>query len=167
RYASILECLEDLTDVLTMERQPLELESMEEVAARLKEEDRLKVIALISEYSKVLTDGKIASQSTKAAYDTCVDRDKVASSLVTKIKVELKEFQEKNKGNRAERDKVLAKLERRSEEIETLRGSTKTQLKELYPQITRRIDKLADLGMDMEQIVDTLGTQGAGLSFDE
>ncbi|KAH9302081.1 hypothetical protein KI387_013664, partial [Taxus chinensis] len=66
-----------------------------------------------------------------------------------------------------ERDKVLAEVERKSEAIETLRGSIKARLKELYPQITRRMDKLKYLGKEMEKIVDTLGTQGIGLSFDE
>ncbi|KAH9294372.1 hypothetical protein KI387_040426, partial [Taxus chinensis] len=67
----------------------------------------------------------------------------------------------------AERDKVLAEVEKKSEVIEALRSSIKARLKELYPQITRRMDKLMDLGKEMEQIMDTLGTQGAGLSFDE
>ncbi|KAH9291756.1 hypothetical protein KI387_043057, partial [Taxus chinensis] len=31
----------------------------------------------------------------------------------------------------------------------------------------RRMDMLEDLGKEMEKIVDTLGTQGIGLSFDE
>ncbi|KAH9315527.1 hypothetical protein KI387_024154, partial [Taxus chinensis] len=67
----------------------------------------------------------------------------------------------------AERDKVLAKVERKSEVIEALRSSIKAWLKELYPHITRRMDTLKDLGKEMEKIVDTLGTQGIGLSFDE
>ncbi|KAH9294146.1 hypothetical protein KI387_040637, partial [Taxus chinensis] len=127
----------------------------------------LRVVALIAEYSKVLAEVKVTAQSAEATYDTCTDRDKVASTLVTTLEVELKEFQEKNKGNRAERDKVLAKVERKSEAIETLRGSIKARLKELYPQITRRMDTLEDLGKEMEKIVDTLGAQGIGLSFDE
>ncbi|KAH9316354.1 hypothetical protein KI387_024981, partial [Taxus chinensis] len=74
---------------------------------------------------------------------------------------------EKNKGNRTERDKVPTKVEKKSEAIEALRSSIKARLKELYPQIARRMDKLEDLGKEMEQIMDTLGTQGIGLSFDE
>ncbi|KAH9294687.1 hypothetical protein KI387_038275, partial [Taxus chinensis] len=103
-------------------------------------------------YSQVLVEVKVAAQSTEATYDTCADRDKVASSLVTTLKVELKEFQEKNKGNRVERDKVLAEVERKSEAIEALRSSIKAQLKELYPHITRRMDMLKDLGKEMEKI---------------
>ncbi|KAH9299007.1 hypothetical protein KI387_030689, partial [Taxus chinensis] len=52
---------------------------------------------------------------------------------------------EKNKGNRVERDKVLAEVEKKSEVIEALRSLTNARLKELYPQITRRMDKLTDL----------------------
>ncbi|KAH9310117.1 hypothetical protein KI387_038028, partial [Taxus chinensis] len=89
--------------------------STEEVAARLKKEDRLRVVALIAEYSKVLAEVKVTTQSVEATYDTCTDRDKVASTLVTTHEAKLKEFQEKNKGNRAERDKVLAKVERKFE----------------------------------------------------
>ncbi|KAH9297430.1 hypothetical protein KI387_029112, partial [Taxus chinensis] len=59
-----------------MERQPLALESVEEVAACLEKEDKLKVVALIAEYSKVLVDVKIATQSAKATYDNCADRDR-------------------------------------------------------------------------------------------
>ncbi|KAH9308445.1 hypothetical protein KI387_036356, partial [Taxus chinensis] len=52
KYGSTLGCLENLTRVLTMERQPLALESAEEVATRLEKEDKLKIVALIAEYSK-------------------------------------------------------------------------------------------------------------------
>lgn len=100
KYGSTLECLDDLTRILTMERWPLTLESAEEVAACLKNEDKLKFIALIAEYSKVLVDVKIASWTAKAVYKNYTNRDKVASIRVTNNEAELKEFQEKNNGNR-------------------------------------------------------------------
>ncbi|KAH9328982.1 hypothetical protein KI387_001090, partial [Taxus chinensis] len=116
---------------------------------------------------KALVDVKITTQSVEAAYNNCADRDRVASTLVATHEVELKEFQEKNKGNRVERDRVLAEVERKFEAIETLRGSIKNRLKELYPHITRRMDALKDLGKELEKVVDTLGTHGNGLSFEE
>ncbi|KAH9295867.1 hypothetical protein KI387_039455 [Taxus chinensis] len=167
KYGSSLECLEDLTRILTMERQPLALESMEEVAAHLEKEEKLKVVAIISKYNKVLADVKIATHTVEATYDSCTDRDKVASILVTTHEVELKEFQEKNKGNRAEWERILAEVEKKSEAIETLRGSIKNRLKELYPQITRRMDALEDVGKELEGMVETLNTQGNGLGFEE
>ncbi|KAH9305723.1 hypothetical protein KI387_010127, partial [Taxus chinensis] len=50
--------------------------SAEEMAACLNEEDRLKVVALVSEYSQVLAEAKFTAQSVDATYDTCTDRDK-------------------------------------------------------------------------------------------
>lgn len=61
KYGSALGCLEDLKRVLTMERQPLALESAEEVAAHLEREDKLKIVVLITEYSKVLLDVRATS----------------------------------------------------------------------------------------------------------
>ncbi|KAH9298307.1 hypothetical protein KI387_029989, partial [Taxus chinensis] len=52
---------------------------------------------------------------------------------------------EKNKGNREERDKILAEVERKSEAIKTLRDSIKNLWKELYPRITWRMDALEDV----------------------
>ncbi|KAH9303770.1 hypothetical protein KI387_008174, partial [Taxus chinensis] len=89
--------------------------SIEEVAANLKEEDRLKVVVLITKYSQVLAKVKVTTQSAEATYDTCVDRDKVASSLVATLKVEMNNFQEKKKGKRSERYKVLAEVESKYE----------------------------------------------------
>ncbi|KAH9322055.1 hypothetical protein KI387_016694, partial [Taxus chinensis] len=84
--------------------------------------------------------------------------DKVAGILVATHEAELKEFQEKNKGNREERDRILAEVERKSEAIEALRGSIKNWLKELYPQITRRMDALDDVGKELEKISNTIST---------
>ncbi|KAH9301251.1 hypothetical protein KI387_012834, partial [Taxus chinensis] len=78
KYGSSLEFLEDLTCILTMERQPLALESMEEVAAHLEKEDKLKVVAIMAEYSKVLADVNIVAHTTETAYDNYVERDKVS-----------------------------------------------------------------------------------------
>ncbi|KAH9313479.1 hypothetical protein KI387_044598, partial [Taxus chinensis] len=133
KYGSSLEFLEDLMCILNMERQPLALESMKEIAACMEKEEKLKVVAIISENNKVFADVKIATDTTEAAYDSCVDRDKVASILVANHEVDLKEFQEKNKGNRAEWERILAKVKKNSKAIETLRGSIKNWLKELYP----------------------------------
>ncbi|KAH9331749.1 hypothetical protein KI387_003857, partial [Taxus chinensis] len=72
-----------------------------DVAARLEQEDKLKFIVLIDEYNKVLADVKIATQTTGAAYDHCADQDKVTSMLLASDEVEVKDFKEKNKGNRA------------------------------------------------------------------
>ncbi|KAH9291744.1 hypothetical protein KI387_043070, partial [Taxus chinensis] len=91
----------------------------------------------------------------------------VASILVSTHEMELKEFQEKNKGNRVERDKILAEVEKKSEAIKTLRGSIKIRLKELYPQITRKMDTLEDLGKQLESIFETMSTKGEELSFEE
>ncbi|KAH9297242.1 hypothetical protein KI387_028924, partial [Taxus chinensis] len=49
----------------------------------------------------------IFTHTVEAAYDNYADRDKVAGILVTNYEVELKEFQEKNKGNIAEPDRIL------------------------------------------------------------
>ncbi|KAH9307475.1 hypothetical protein KI387_035386, partial [Taxus chinensis] len=46
---------------------------------------------------------------TEAVYDNYTDRDRVTSILVATHEVGLKEYQEKNKGNMEERDKILAK----------------------------------------------------------
>ncbi|KAH9287512.1 hypothetical protein KI387_031629, partial [Taxus chinensis] len=108
KYGSSLECLDDLTCILTMERQPLALESMEEVAAHMEKEDKLKVVVIMAEYNKFLVDVKIATHTAEAAYDNCADRDKVVGILVTNYEAKLKEFQEKNKGNREEQDRILA-----------------------------------------------------------
>lgn len=70
------------------------LESAEEVAAHLKEEDKLRVVALVAKYNKVLIEVKVTAQSNEATYDTCAEKDKVVSTLVTTHEVELKEFQE-------------------------------------------------------------------------
>ncbi|KAH9296517.1 hypothetical protein KI387_040105, partial [Taxus chinensis] len=73
-----------------------------DVAACLEQEDKLKVIMLIAEYNKVLADVKIAAQTTGVTYDHCADQDKVTSMLLASDEAELKDFREKNKGNRAE-----------------------------------------------------------------
>ncbi|KAH9328390.1 hypothetical protein KI387_000498, partial [Taxus chinensis] len=125
------------------------------------------VVAIMAEYNKVLADVKIAAHTIEATYDNCADRDKVESILVANYEAELKEFQEKNKGNIAEWDRILAEVEKKSEAIEALRGTIKNRLKELYPQITRRMDALEDMGKELEKIVDTMNTQGDGLSFGE
>ncbi|KAH9326652.1 hypothetical protein KI387_006830, partial [Taxus chinensis] len=106
KYGSSLGCLEDLTRVLTMERQPLALGSIEEVVTCLEKEDKLKILALVVEYNKVLADVRDTSQTAKAMYKNYTDIDKVAGTLVTTHEVELNEFQEKNKGNRVEREKI-------------------------------------------------------------
>ncbi|KAH9320968.1 hypothetical protein KI387_015607, partial [Taxus chinensis] len=74
----------------------------------LEKEDKLKVVAIMAEYNKVLADVKIVAHTAEAAYDNCADRDKVVSILVANYEAELKEFQENNKGNRAEWDRILA-----------------------------------------------------------
>ncbi|KAH9317381.1 hypothetical protein KI387_019150, partial [Taxus chinensis] len=125
------------------------------------------VVAIMAEYSKVLADVKIVSHTAEATYDNCTDKDKVVSILVTNYEAELKEFQEKNKGNRVEWDRILDEVEKKSEAIEALRGTIKNRLKELYPQITRRMDALEDMGKELEKIVDTMNAQGDGLSFGE
>ncbi|KAH9308550.1 hypothetical protein KI387_036461, partial [Taxus chinensis] len=107
----------------------------------------------------------IVTHTVEAAYDNCTDRDKVVSILVSNYEVELKEFQEKNKGNNAKRDRILAKVEKKLEAIEALRGTIKNQLKEIYPHITRRMDALEDVGKELEKIVDTMNAQVDGLSF--
>ncbi|KAH9296072.1 hypothetical protein KI387_039660, partial [Taxus chinensis] len=99
KYESTLQCLEDLTHILTMERWPLTLESVEEALAHQEREEKLKVVEIITRYTKLLTDVKATVQVVEATYDNCTDRDRVASILVATHEVELKEFQEKNKGN--------------------------------------------------------------------
>ncbi|KAH9288801.1 hypothetical protein KI387_032918, partial [Taxus chinensis] len=69
KYVSSLKFLEDLTYILSMERKPLALESMEEVAFLLEKEAKLKVVAIMIEYKKVLADVNISSHTAKAAYD--------------------------------------------------------------------------------------------------
>ncbi|KAH9298141.1 hypothetical protein KI387_029823, partial [Taxus chinensis] len=108
----------DLTQILTMERQPLALELAEEVVVCLEKEDKLKVIALMAKYNKVLTDVRIAAQTMGVAYDHCVDQDKVTSILLTSNETELKEFREKNKGNRVKRERIISEVEKKSEAIE-------------------------------------------------
>ncbi|KAH9324538.1 hypothetical protein KI387_004716, partial [Taxus chinensis] len=93
KYGYYLGCLEDLTRVLTMEREPPALEFVEEVVTCLEKEDKLKIVALVVEYRKVLTDIRASSQNAEAMYDNCVDRDKVTGALVSTHEAELKEFQ--------------------------------------------------------------------------
>ncbi|KAH9313337.1 hypothetical protein KI387_028372, partial [Taxus chinensis] len=94
---------------------------MEEVAACLEKEDKLKVEEIMAEYNKVLVDIKIVAHTGEAAYDNCADKDKVVSIMVANYEAKIKEFQEKNKRNREERDRILSKVEKNSEAIETLR----------------------------------------------
>ncbi|KAH9303474.1 hypothetical protein KI387_015057, partial [Taxus chinensis] len=110
---------------------------------------------------------KSATQVVEATYDNYADRDRVASISVSTHEIELKEFQDKNKGNRVERDKILAKVEKKLEAIETLQGSIKCQLKELYPQITHGMDALDDLSKQLESIVEMMSTKGEKLRFEE
>lgn len=91
----------------------------------------------------------------------------MVGTLVATHEVELKEFQEKNKGNRAEREKIRSKVEKKSEAIETLRVSIEKWLKELYPCITRRMDTLEDISKELEKITDTMSAQGDGINFEE
>ncbi|KAH9292942.1 hypothetical protein KI387_041873, partial [Taxus chinensis] len=133
----------------------------------LKKEDKLKVVAIMVEYSKVLADVNIVAHNIVDTYDNCADKDKVASILVANFEADLKDFQEKNKGNRADGDRILAEVEKKSKAIEPLRGTIKNRLKELYPHITRRMDVLEDMGKELEKIVDTMNTQGDGLNFGE
>ncbi|KAH9329342.1 hypothetical protein KI387_001450, partial [Taxus chinensis] len=67
----------------------------------------------------------------------------------------------------AEWDKILAEVEKKLEAIETLRGLIKNRLKELYPQITCKMDVLDDLSKQLENIVDTLNAKGDELGFEE
>ncbi|KAH9327020.1 hypothetical protein KI387_007198, partial [Taxus chinensis] len=113
-------------------------------------EDKLKVITLVAEYNKVLADVKVAAQTTGVAYDHCMDQDKVTSMLLANDEAELKDFREKNKGNRVEQEKILAKVERKYEAIEILRVSIKTRLKELYTVIMRKMDALEDQAKELE-----------------
>ncbi|KAH9331913.1 hypothetical protein KI387_004021, partial [Taxus chinensis] len=81
---------------------PLALELEEDVAVQcLEQEDKLKFIVLIAEYNKVYPDVKIATQTTGVAYNHCADQDKVTSMLLSSDEAELKDFREKNKGNRS------------------------------------------------------------------
>ncbi|KAH9317049.1 hypothetical protein KI387_018818, partial [Taxus chinensis] len=52
-------------------------------------------------YNKILADVKFIVQVAETVYDNCADRDRVESILVATYETELKEFLEKNKGNRA------------------------------------------------------------------
>ncbi|KAH9326756.1 hypothetical protein KI387_006934, partial [Taxus chinensis] len=109
----------------------------------------------------------IATQTAGVSYDHCVDQDKVTSMLLASDEAEVKDFREKNKGNRDEREKILAKVEKKSEAIEILRVSIKTRLKELYKVITRKMDALEDHAKELETLVETINTKGEGLTFDE
>ncbi|KAH9325444.1 hypothetical protein KI387_005622, partial [Taxus chinensis] len=100
--------------------KPLALDSAEEVAVHIEKEEKLKVIGIISKYNKFLFDVKITTHTVEATYDNYTDRDKEVSILVTTHEVELKEFQEKNKGHRVEWERILAEVEKKSEAIETL-----------------------------------------------
>ncbi|KAH9313225.1 hypothetical protein KI387_028260, partial [Taxus chinensis] len=66
KYGSALGCLEDLTRILTMERQLLALESVEEVTTCLEKEDKLNIVALIMKYIKVLSDVRATSRTAEA-----------------------------------------------------------------------------------------------------
>lgn len=61
----------------------------------------------------------------------------------------------------------MAEVEKKLEAIETLRGSIKSWIKELYPHITHRMDTLDDLERQLESIVETMTTKGEELSFKE
>ncbi|KAH9296513.1 hypothetical protein KI387_040101, partial [Taxus chinensis] len=93
---------------------PLALESAEEVAAHLEKEDKLKVIMLVAEYNKVLTDVRAAAQIMGVTYDHCVNQEKVTSILLASDEAKLKDFREKNKGNRAEQERIIAEVENKS-----------------------------------------------------
>ncbi|KAH9307541.1 hypothetical protein KI387_035452, partial [Taxus chinensis] len=71
--------------------------------------DKLKVITLIAEYNRVLADVRVAAETTRVTYDHCVDQDKVTGMLLADNEANLKDFREKNKGNRSERENILAK----------------------------------------------------------
>lgn len=68
------------------------MESVEKEVMCLEKEDKLKFLALIEKYNKVLSDVNISSRNAVAAYKNYVDRDKVASMLVTSDEMELKYF---------------------------------------------------------------------------
>lgn len=78
-----------MTQILTIERQPLALVLVEEVATCMEKEDNLKVIAIVAEYNKVLADVRTTTQTAGVAYDHCIDQDKVTSILLASNEVEL------------------------------------------------------------------------------
>ncbi|KAH9321535.1 hypothetical protein KI387_016174, partial [Taxus chinensis] len=66
------------------------------------------VVTLVDEYNKVLADVRTTTQIAGVAYDRYADQDKVTRILIANEKVEMKEFRENNKGNRAERERIIA-----------------------------------------------------------
>ncbi|KAH9296146.1 hypothetical protein KI387_039734, partial [Taxus chinensis] len=90
------------------------------------------------------------------------DKHTVASD-----EAELKEFRENNKGNRAEQERIIAKVGKKCEAIENRQVSIKTWLKELYKFITRKMDALEDHAKELETVVETITTRGEGLTFNE
>lgn len=62
------------------------------MVTHLEKEDKLKFVVLIAEYSKVLANVKISSQTSEATYENYANKDKVASILVTNDEAKLKEF---------------------------------------------------------------------------
>ncbi|KAH9287535.1 hypothetical protein KI387_031652, partial [Taxus chinensis] len=80
-----------------------------EVAVCLEKEDKLNFVTLVDEYNKVLTDVRSDTQTVGVTYNHCVDQEKVKSILLASNEAELKELREKNKGNRAEWEMIIAK----------------------------------------------------------
>ncbi|KAH9295958.1 hypothetical protein KI387_039546, partial [Taxus chinensis] len=85
--------LEDLTRRLTMERQPLTLESAEEVMVHEKEKEKLKIGEKINRYSKLITLVKTMAHMAEAVYDNYGNRDRVKNILISTHEMDLNEFQ--------------------------------------------------------------------------
>ncbi|KAH9301327.1 hypothetical protein KI387_012910, partial [Taxus chinensis] len=49
----------------------------EEAPEHKEKENKMKVLEIVSQYNKILTDVKGAMENAEAAYDNCVDRDRV------------------------------------------------------------------------------------------
>ncbi|KAH9324491.1 hypothetical protein KI387_004669, partial [Taxus chinensis] len=83
------------------------------------------VVALMAEYNKVLADIRVAAQTMGVAYDHYMDQDKVKIILLASDEVELKDFREKNKGNRAEQERIIAEVEKKSKLLRTGESQSK------------------------------------------
>ncbi|KAH9313232.1 hypothetical protein KI387_028267, partial [Taxus chinensis] len=53
-YESTLQFLEDLTRILMMERLPLTLDSVEEEKACQEKEEKMKVVEIVAQYTKLI-----------------------------------------------------------------------------------------------------------------
>lgn len=112
KIESTLWFLEDSTHILTMERWPLALESSKEALECWEKEEKKKVVEIVTWYTKLLSIVKAAGKIAEATYDNFTDRYRVTRILVATHEVDLKEFQEKNKGNKVEQDKIIVEVEK-------------------------------------------------------